>query len=158
MDINILFFLVPCIFLVGSGYALVASVLERKVKFSGVKTGARVVKVYKAIPNGLGSFLPKKDGDFGCDYLLQLTYKNQAGKQVKISTSVRARMKVKNGKRFPYFAEGDTFLIRYSDRYPRCVVILLEQVEKRQGRMFPIVLWAFCSALLVAIIIAALVY
>jgi len=158
MNTNMLFLIVPLVFLAGSGYALVVAVLERKVKLSGVKTTAKVLKVERTVPHGLGSFLPKKEGGFGCDYLLWLSYRNLAGKQVEIFTSVVARMKVKGGKRFPYFAEGDTFGIRYSERHPRSVVILLEKIEKRQGRLFPIVLWAFCSGLLVAIIITVFVF
>jgi hypothetical protein len=158
MDDTLYLLFFPFVFLVGSMYALYASVIERKVKLSGLSTEARVIKVERAIPSGLSSIFHNKKGSFECDYLLRLSYMNLAGKQRQISTSVAARMKVVEGMRFPFFSEGDTLLIRYSEKHPRTVVILQETIKQRQGNIFPIVLWAFCSGLIVAIIVTTLIF
>ena len=44
------------------------------------------------------------------------------------------------------------FPIRYIEKHPHRIVILLDKVMQRQGRVFPIFLWAFCICLIVAII------
>jgi hypothetical protein len=157
MDDNLYLLCVPIIFLIGSVYALYTSVIERKVKLSGLKTEARVTKVEKAIPSGLSSVFHNKDGSFDCDYLLRLSYTNPAGKKMRVSTYVAARMKVVEGMRFPFFSEGDTLHVRYSEKHPRCVVIVQETIKQRQGNIFPIVLWAFCSGLLIAIVVATFI-
>lgn len=157
MNTTTLFLIVPFMFLIGSIYALSVSVLERRVKLSGSKAVARVVKVERAILSGLASLLPGKEGAYKCDYLLRLSYSTSAGKPMEVSTTVAARMKIREGKRLPFFAEGDRIPIRYSEKHPRSVVVLMETIEQRQGRIFPIVLWAFCSSLLVAIIVTVFV-
>lgn len=158
MDDTIYLLFFPLALLAGSIYELYASVIERKVKYSGQSTEAKVIKVERVIPSGLGSLFHKKNGTIECDYLLQLSYTNLVGKKMQISTTVAARMKVVEGVRFSFFSEGDTILIRYSEKYPRNVVIFLESIKQRQGNVFPIVLWTFCAVLLAAILVTTLVF
>lgn len=152
MNISMVGLIISVIFLIGSIYALWISVLEHRVKLVGLETEAKVLSVERVVPSGFYSFLPKKEGTLACDYLLRLSYSNSAGHQVQIYTWVAARVKIKGGQRFTFFSEGDMFPIRYIEKHPHRIVILLDKVMQRQGRVFPIFLWAFCICLIVAII------
>jgi len=158
MDDTLYLLFFPLVFLIGSIYALYVSFIEREVKLSGLSAEARVIKVERAIPSGLSSIFHNKNGVFECDYLLRLSFTKLSGTQMQVCTTVAARMKVVEGMRFPFFSEGDTLSIRYSEKHPQSVVVLLETIKQRQGGAFPVILWFFCTCLLAAIVIATLIF
>ena len=152
MILGILFFTVS---LFSFGHVLFFYLMLRH----GQSAEALVSSVDHAIATGLRSFLTvafrKKEHetlDISCDYILRVTFSDEAGENREASFSVPAVMKIKDGKRFRYFNEGDRINIRYWKWFPSAVCLDDPEISKRQKYPLKLVLWAVCVIFSAAIL------
>ena len=160
---HLLQLLFPILILLLCVYGLFSELLTRKLRRDGLEATAKVVSVDRAVAFGLRNFLAtisqksEKEHQFGCDYILTLQFKTQGGEDVSVQTAVPARMRMLRGERMPYFMAGNTVPVRYSPRNPKRLVVMLDEVAARQGPVWKIVVWGFCTALMLAVCVAILV-
>jgi len=137
--------------------ALLAAVVERWTKQHGNRLYATVTDVRRAIPTGMRHLFGGKDGTYPCDYLLTLSYTNQKGETVTAKPTVPSRIKIRDGRRFLHFGAGDKVEVSVNGRFPHSVVFREASIAEKQGTLFPIVLWSFCTVVSLAIFIYLLV-
>lgn len=162
---NILFYPIPVLFLLLSLHELITELFLRRLLSAGEEAVATVVSVDHTIAFGLRAFFAafekkgKETGErtFGCDYIMTLRYLPVGRPELTLQTTARARMRILDGKRMPYFLAGDTVPIRYSRRFPKRLVIMLEPVMQQQRRPLKLLGWGLCTVLMAAILITMLV-
>lgn len=151
--------LLPALVLALCVYRLAAELVIRRLQLHGAEATAVVVTVNHTVAVGLRSLLatiakkPEKERQFGCDYILTLRFPLQSGGDTTVQTAVPARMKLAGGERLPYFMEGDSIPIRYDERHPKRLVVMLDAVVRRQGRLLWPVLWGVSAAIMLAVCI-----
>lgn len=128
-------------------WALSCAVSEYIVKKKGKPEKATVIRVRQVIPTGFRRISNGKDGVFSCDYILSILL--AGGKETQMTA--HARLRIKDGKRYLFFAPGDVIDIMHDFRFPRTFVFMDGLPSSRQGRVGPIILWSFCTLMLLAL-------
>ena len=70
-----------------------------------------------------------------------------------MQTAVRARMRVLAGKRVPYLVAGDAVPIRYLPRFPKRLIVMLDEVVRLQKEPYRLVAWGISVVLMLAILV-----
>lgn len=159
MPLRFLYFLIPTFIFLMSLYSLLNELLIRRLQKVGKETEAKVVSVDHTVAFGFRRFLgvnpkkPNKERTFGCDYIVSLEYVLEDGREMNVQTTVPARMRVCAGERIPYLKEGDVVPIRYSERSPQRLVVMLQEVVRRQQRPFRLIEWMVCTVVMGAILV-----
>lgn len=163
MPQNLLFSLIPALFLILSLYSLLMEALTIRLHRAGAPALAEVLSVDYTVAFGQRYFLgvsakkPEREKAFPCDYIVKLRFSPEGGEPITVQTTVPARMRVCAGERMPYLSEGNEVPIRYLPRNPKRLVVALEQVEKRQKQPFKAILWGISTLLSAAILVAMIV-
>lgn len=154
-----IFFLgIPFLFFVVCAWNLYSVILTRRLhRGHGEKAMAKVTRLKRTILFGRAPVFgrgkdPEKEISFRCDYIAELTYRPANAEEVTVESIIPARMKMKNGKRFSYLAEGDSLPVCYCKKNPRRHVVAMPEVKKRQGGIAAMLLWGISAALMTAIL------
>ena len=129
---------------------LCSCVAERIVKRNGKVVSATIVIVRKIIPTGFRHLFTGKNGIFPCDYLLVIRYVDVQGMTRNVSTVAHARIRIKNGRMFPFFAQGDETDILVHSMFPRLVVFSDEAAVSNSGRTYFLFIWGVCLVIAIA--------
>lgn len=132
---------------------LCSCVAERVVKRNGKVVPATIVIVRKTIPTGFRHLFTGKNGIFPCDYLLVIRYVDIHGTTRNVSTVAHARIRIKNGRMLPFFAQGNKTDILVHSMFPRLVVFSDEAVVSNFGRIYFLFIWGLCLAIAIALLV-----
>ena len=159
-----IFFLgIPLLFFAVCAWNLYSVILTRRLhQGHGESAMAKVTKLKRTILFGRFPVFgrgkdPEKEVSFRCDYIADLTYRPVGAEEITVESIIPARMKMKNGKRFAYLAEGDNLPICYCKKNPRRHVVAMPEVKKRQGGIFSMLLWGISAALMIAILVTMII-